>query len=359
MRRAQNPEWWSSITEQTLAGNSPFPPQRELSLQDYAKAVERSKGNYPDFLASEYFVAGLNNPPPVPERESLVSLPYWEMVSRVAQRQQPRGERGPHQSRSGPLSSIPEGRICGVLLREDPALIASTPEISSPPVSLRGKRERRISWESASAESSSEAVSPMTPSPATASAPRPRRKKKRRGLLGSQPDSSPLQPSAQLQPLQPSAQLQPIQPSAQLQPLQPSAQLQPLQPSAQLQPLQPSAQLQPLQPSAQLQPLQPSAQLQPLQPSAQLQPLSRLCSPLSRLSCRLQRPLSRLRCRMQRPLSRLRCRMQRPLGLRHLCSSSLELFLSCLPPTPLPGLPLSLSGPPVLSPVLPSLDHPR
>ncbi|XP_073721187.1 uncharacterized protein [Misgurnus anguillicaudatus] len=289
---ASDPEWWRSISTQTLSGRAPFPPQRELPLMDYALAVERSRGCYTEFLASAYLVAGLNDPPPLHERQSLLQLPYWDLVDHLAQQQQQQDHSGtpPPRSLSSPLPPIPEGLIIGMATQEGLALSAPILGSSAQPDGLRGKHERRISWESPSEGSSTEPVMPTTPPPSiTLSAPRPKKKKRKKGSSALQPaaaspasDSLQPQPSASAQP-----PLQPL-PSAQppLQPL-PSAQppLQPL-PSA-LPPLQPlpSAQppLQPL-PSAQppLQPL-PSAQppLQPL-PSAQppLQPLPSAQPPL-------------------------------------------------------------------------------
>nr|XP_055037428.1 uncharacterized protein LOC129425488 [Misgurnus anguillicaudatus] len=83
-----------------------------------------------------------------------------------------------------PLSAIPEGLTVGVLALEDPAITTPVPASSVQPPDLRGKRERRVSWESPSEGSSSEPAAPTTvlTSPATSSAPRPRKKRRRRAL---------------------------------------------------------------------------------------------------------------------------------------------------------------------------------
>nr|XP_055031626.1 uncharacterized protein LOC129420640 [Misgurnus anguillicaudatus] len=95
-----------------------------------------------------------------------------------------------------PLSTIPEGLTVGVLALEDPAITTPVPASSVQPPDLRGKRERRVSWESPSEGSSSEPAAPTTvlTSPATASAPRPRKKKRRKGVSLSprSPLSAPL-----------------------------------------------------------------------------------------------------------------------------------------------------------------------
>ncbi|XP_073730647.1 uncharacterized protein [Misgurnus anguillicaudatus] len=85
-----------------------------------------------------------------------------------------------------PLPSIPEGQVVGVMTRESSVLPVSAPEDSSPVVSLRGKRDRKVSWDSASERSSTEHVTPTAVPTSLAtvlslSAPRPRRKKRKKG----------------------------------------------------------------------------------------------------------------------------------------------------------------------------------
>nr|XP_055037835.1 uncharacterized protein LOC129425720 [Misgurnus anguillicaudatus] len=97
-----------------------------------------------------------------------------------------------------PLSAIPEGLTVGVLALEDPAITTPVPASSVQPPDLRGKRERRVSWESPSEGSSSEPAAPTTvlTSPATSSAPRPRKKRRRRAAPVTIPVSSPLPDAA-------------------------------------------------------------------------------------------------------------------------------------------------------------------
>nr|XP_055039573.1 uncharacterized protein LOC129427239 [Misgurnus anguillicaudatus] len=277
--------------------------QEEADVRSFAlvfHAAARDSG-FNESELKTIFNRCLNEPLTPSEMRMLTPLGFVDQLRYTMNREESRGST--RVTQPVPLSSIPEDRAVGVLAFGDPCVPRSTPESSPPPVSLRGKRERRISWESASGGSSSESVLPATALSAL-SAPRPRRKKRKKGASCS-PSSPGPTPTSQLteisvsapkpQLLVPAQSPQPTepapQPSAQppLQPL-PSAQppLQPL-PSAQppLQPL-PSAQppQQPL-PSAQppLQPL-PSAQppLQPL-PSAQppLQPLPSAQPPLQPL----------------------------------------------------------------------------
>ncbi|XDV44742.1 hypothetical protein PO909_012982 [Leuciscus waleckii] len=95
------------------------------------------------------------------------------------------------------LPVIPEGCVLGVVSLGDQAGPTSTPEMSSGPVDLRGKRGRRTSWDSPSESSSTESVLPETAfptqvtDPAMTSTPRPRRKKKRR-KGASRPSSLPV-----------------------------------------------------------------------------------------------------------------------------------------------------------------------
>nr|XP_055037962.1 uncharacterized protein LOC129425920 [Misgurnus anguillicaudatus] len=114
-------------------------------------------------------------------------------------RQMAAATRAPHPV---PFFPILEGRAMGVVALSDTRPSSPTPESSTPPVSLRGKRERRVTWDSPSEGSLSEFATPINvlTSPAMASAPRPRRKKKRRGLMSQPGPSSLTEQPAQLQP---------------------------------------------------------------------------------------------------------------------------------------------------------------
>nr|XP_055041020.1 uncharacterized protein LOC129428136 [Misgurnus anguillicaudatus] len=146
MQCASDPEWWSSISDQTLSGGSPFPPQRELPLRDYALAVEKSRGSYPEYLASAYLVAGMRDPPPVHERGSLLGLPYWELVDCLALRQRPERPAEPAGARAAPSS--PRGIGTGAVRMGGSTLVSlalgTTPATSHyPDLPVSGRRRRR------------------------------------------------------------------------------------------------------------------------------------------------------------------------------------------------------------------------
>ncbi|XP_073671666.1 sialic acid-binding Ig-like lectin 16 [Paramisgurnus dabryanus] len=152
MQCASDPEWWSSIAAQTLSGGSPFPPQRDLPLRDYALAVESSKGCYPEVLASAYLVAGMNDPPSIRERAELLHLPYWDLVDRLDRRQQP--PRSAETVVSIAPSSNPRGILTGAvrLGRSTPvppvletfsSPTSPTPALDLRPASSASRRRRR------------------------------------------------------------------------------------------------------------------------------------------------------------------------------------------------------------------------
>ncbi|XP_073728817.1 uncharacterized protein [Misgurnus anguillicaudatus] len=102
------------------------------------------------------------------------------------------------------LPPIREGRTVGMWGFGDPELSPPAPESRSPPLSLRGKRERRISWESSSGGSSSDLRAPSHP----LSAPRPRRKNRRKGEI-IQPPERPEPPERAEPPTQPPERAEP------------------------------------------------------------------------------------------------------------------------------------------------------
>ncbi|XDV50781.1 hypothetical protein PO909_019793 [Leuciscus waleckii] len=185
--------WWQLAIADSGNGKLPFPPQGELSLKRYAQVIEEKRFFLPEILVSRYFIAGLNSPPPLSEREELTRRPFRAMVDCSSQRE----PKGPTRSSSAMLPVVPEGRVLAVVTQGDEALSVSSPEVASTPTELRGKRGRRVSWDSPSESSSTESTLPeaalpapvMVPaellqpatSPAITSAPQPRRKKRRRG----------------------------------------------------------------------------------------------------------------------------------------------------------------------------------
>ncbi|XP_073668263.1 uncharacterized protein [Paramisgurnus dabryanus] len=152
--------------------------------------------------------------------------------------------------KSRPLSPILGGRVVGMVVQENSAPSKSSPVSSAPQVSLRGKRERRVSWESASEGSSTEPIVPTTPPPAIAlTAPRPKKKKRKKGSSALQPAATP-QSAEKQQPLPSPVQPQPgsIQPVLSPQPpaaLPVSDPVSSPQPSAALPVIDPVSSLQP------------------------------------------------------------------------------------------------------------------
>ncbi|XDV17314.1 hypothetical protein PO909_023194 [Leuciscus waleckii] len=154
---------------------------------------------------------------PFPSQGEWILRNYAQLWDRFS-REEPQAS----SSRSPPSSKLPvisEGRVLAVATLGDQACPTSTPEASSAPVSRRGKRGRRISWESASETSATESAlsetvlpAPVT-APAMASAPRPRRRKRRKGA--SNPLSlSPATASAVPEPATASAVPEPATASA-------------------------------------------------------------------------------------------------------------------------------------------------
>ncbi|XP_056126683.1 uncharacterized protein LOC130104226 [Rhinichthys klamathensis goyatoka] len=188
---------------------SVFSPGREVP--ENAQALEERRTFMPEILLNSYFIAGLNAPPPLTEREGLIRRPFREVVDHVC-REELQGPTRTMPSFSLPV--IPEGRVLAVATLGDHVLSTSTPETPAIAVSLRGKRGRRVSWESASEASSTESALPVAvlpvsatapavitlpiTSPAMASAPRPRRKRRKRA-------SCPQSPSGSVLALQPAA----------------------------------------------------------------------------------------------------------------------------------------------------------
>ncbi|XDV44754.1 hypothetical protein PO909_012994 [Leuciscus waleckii] len=186
--------WWQSAVADSKDGKLPFPPQGALTLRRYAQVVEGRRFFLPETLVNCYFIAGLNDPPPLSEREALTLHPFREVVDRLSRRE----SQAPRSSSSAKLPVIPEGCVLAVVTHGDQAHSAATPEASPAPTSLRGKRGRRLSWESASESSATESILPETdlsipvtvPAelpqsvavPAMVSAPRPRRKRRRKGV---------------------------------------------------------------------------------------------------------------------------------------------------------------------------------
>nr|XP_055059868.1 uncharacterized protein LOC129443421 [Misgurnus anguillicaudatus] len=205
------------------------------------------------------------------------------------------------------LPPIREGRTVGMWGFGDPELSPPAPESRSPPRSLRGKRERRISWESSSGGSSSDLRAPPHP----LSAPRPRRKNRRKGEIVQPPErpepspQPPTQPPERAEPpTQPPERAEPpTQPPERAEPpTQPPERAEPpTQPPERAEPpTQPPERPEPptlppertepstrpperteacTQTSAQLQPCAQSAQLQPCAQSAQLQPCAQPAQP--------------------------------------------------------------------------------
>ncbi|XDV36033.1 hypothetical protein PO909_005885 [Leuciscus waleckii] len=190
-------QWWQETIADSRRGKLPFPPQGEWSLREYARVVGERRGFLPDALLKRYLIAGLNEPPPLAEREKLVRHPFQEMITCLAQKESRTSIR---PSSPGMLAVIPEGRVLTVATLVSQICPSATSEASSTATSLRGKRERRLSWESASGSSSTETTVPAVvpsesfqpvSSPVLASAPRPRRKRRKRGTFCSPSLSSP------------------------------------------------------------------------------------------------------------------------------------------------------------------------
>ncbi|XP_073730978.1 uncharacterized protein [Misgurnus anguillicaudatus] len=157
--------------------------QGEAEVKDFAfDFLKAARGSgFKEAELKVIFNSCLNEPLKISEQRMLRPLGFPDMINYLMNRPQPRVS----VKAAAPISSIPEGRVMGVVTREDPALTTSAPESSSQPVSLRGKRERRVSWESVSEGSSTEPVTPAmteSTSPVTLSAPRPRRKKRKKGI---------------------------------------------------------------------------------------------------------------------------------------------------------------------------------
>ncbi|XDV41525.1 hypothetical protein PO909_010386 [Leuciscus waleckii] len=200
---------WQSAIADSKDGKLPFPPQGELTLRRYAQVVEGRRFFLPETLVNRYFIAGLNDPPPLSEREALTLRPFREVVDRLSRRE----SQAPTSSSSAKLPMIPEGRVLAVVMHGDQAHSAATHEASPAPTSLRGKWGRRLLWESASESSATESILPETdlsipvtvPAelpqpvavPAMVSAPRPRRKRRRRKGVDS-PKSLPFPESVRI-----------------------------------------------------------------------------------------------------------------------------------------------------------------
>ncbi|XDV41039.1 hypothetical protein PO909_009980 [Leuciscus waleckii] len=242
----------------------------------------------PEILVSRYFIAGLNSPPPLSEREELTRRPFRAMVDCLSQRE----PKGPTRSSSAMLPVVPEGRVLAVVTQGDQALSVSSPEVASTPTELRGKRGRRVSWDSPSESSSTESTLPeaalpaplMVPaellqpatSPAITSALQPRRKKRRRG--DSRPSSlavpEPASASAVPEPASASAVPEPASASAVPEPASASAVPEPASASAVPEPASASAVPEPASASAVPEPASASAVPEPASASAVPEPAS-------------------------------------------------------------------------------------
>ncbi|XDV34412.1 hypothetical protein PO909_004572 [Leuciscus waleckii] len=280
--------WWQLAIADSGNGKLPFPPQGELSLKRYAQVIEEKRFFLPEILVSRYFIAGLNSPPPLSEREELTRHPFRAMVDCLSQRE----PKGPTRSSSAMLPVVPEGRVLAVVTQGDQALSVSSPDVASTPTELRGKRGRRVSWYSPSESSSTESTLPeaalpapvMVPaellqpatSPAITSALQPRRKKRRRGA--SRPSSlavpEPASASAVPEPASASAVPEPASASAVPEPASASAVPEPASASAVPEPASASAVPEPASASAVPEPASASAVPEPASASAVPEPAS-------------------------------------------------------------------------------------
>lgn len=108
---------------------------RSLPRVTYAQVVEEKRFFLPEVLVSRYFIAGLNSPPPLSEREELTLRPFRAVVDCLSRRE----PKTPTRFSSAMLPVVPEGRVLAVVTHGDQALSVSSPEVSSTPADLRGQ----------------------------------------------------------------------------------------------------------------------------------------------------------------------------------------------------------------------------
>nr|XP_055047211.1 uncharacterized protein LOC129432672 [Misgurnus anguillicaudatus] len=267
MQCVSDPEWWSSITNQTLSGSSPFPPQKGLPLNDYARAVEKRKGCYPEFLASAYLVAGMDDPPPIRERGSLLQLSYWDLVDCLAQRQSP-------AETARPLSPAPKlgGILTGAIKLGKPALVPPVREINSAaslrpelPASKRRKKRTKRASEPAQPETRHPPAQPETRHP-------PAQPETRHPPAQPETRHPPAQPETRHPPAQPKTRHPPAQPETRHPPAQPETRHPPAQPETRHPPAQPETRHPPAQPETRHPPAQPETRHPPAQPETRHPP---------------------------------------------------------------------------------------
>ncbi|XP_073710693.1 uncharacterized protein [Misgurnus anguillicaudatus] len=265
MKCASDPEWWSSISTQTITGSGPFPPQRGLPFRDYARAVEKSKGCYPEVLASAYLVAGMNEPPPIREREGLLHLPYWDLVDCLDNRQ-----------------SSPRGIMTGAIRLErstpvSPALevISASGSHSALPASRRRKRRTKRASEPAQPETRQPPVQPVTRHP-------PVQPETRHPPVQPETRHPPVQPGTRHPPVQPETRHPPVQPETRHPPVQPETRHPPVQPETRHPPVQPETRHPPVQPETRHPPVQPETRHPPVQPETRHPPAQPPAHPRTR-----------------------------------------------------------------------------
>lgn len=115
--------WWQSTTEDMRRGKIPFPPQGERSLKIYAQSLEEKRNFTPEVLLNSYFIAGLNVPPPLAERQGLIRRPFREVVDHVRRKER----QDPTRTLSvSALPAIPESRVLAKTTLGNHALATST-----------------------------------------------------------------------------------------------------------------------------------------------------------------------------------------------------------------------------------------
>ncbi|XDV31561.1 hypothetical protein PO909_002552 [Leuciscus waleckii] len=115
--------WWQSTIEDMRRGKIPFPPQGEKSLERYAQGLEEKRNFTPEVLLNSYFIAGLNVPPPLAERQGLIRRPFREVVDHVRRRER----QDPTRTLSvSALPAIPESRVLATTTLGNHVLATST-----------------------------------------------------------------------------------------------------------------------------------------------------------------------------------------------------------------------------------------